>query len=258
MIKSFKDVLACFIVMLMISIEIVMSYTFILELFATVNENIKLDEKSNIQKTNTVNFGAIKYTEIEENINQITNNEDKINVNSENIELNNYEENQVHNQKNEINLNEEQEIYQEIEEDIEPEIIKTASGEEYSILGTLKIDEIKLNLPILSKTTQELMRISGCRLWGPNPNEVGNLCIIGHNWRNTKLFSKVPNLDIGSVIEIIDLNEKVVQYRICEKYLVYPDNVECLNQETNGKRIVTLITCNNDSSQRYVFHAEEL
>lgn len=139
-----------------------------------------------------------------------------------------------------------------------PEILKSASGDDYAVIGNLIIEKINLNMEITSKTTQELMRTSACRLWGPNPNEVGNLCIVGHNWRNTKLFSKVPTLEIGDTIKIKDLYENIIEYKIYDKYLVFPDDVECLNQETNGKKIVTLITCNNDSSQRYIFHAEEL
>ena len=140
----------------------------------------------------------------------------------------------------------------------EPEILYSASGDSYSNIGTITIDKINLNMDIISKTTEELMTKSACKLWGPDPNRVGNLCIIGHNWRNTKLFSKVPNLDIGDTFKITDLSGRTLNYEIYDKYTVYPEDTECLNQETEGRREVTLITCTNDSSQRYVFHAVEI
>lgn len=140
----------------------------------------------------------------------------------------------------------------------EPEILYSASGDTYSNIGTITIDKINLNMDIISKTTEELMTKSACKLWGPEPNRVGNLCIIGHNWRNTKLFSKVPNLDIGDTFKITDLSGRTLTYEIYDKYTVYPEDTECLDQETEGRREVTLITCTNDSSQRYVFHAKEI
>jgi len=140
----------------------------------------------------------------------------------------------------------------------EPEVLYSASGDTYSNIGTLTIDKINLNMNIISKTTEELMTKSACKLWGPDPNRVGNLCIIGHNWLNTKLFSKVPYLEIGDTFKITDLSGRTLIYEIYDKYTVYPEDTECLEQETEGKREVTLITCTNDSSQRYVFHAIEI
>ncbi|MBR6504487.1 MAG: sortase [Clostridia bacterium] len=140
----------------------------------------------------------------------------------------------------------------------EPEVLYSASGDSYSNIGTITIEKINLNMNIISKTTEELMRKSACKLWGADPNRVGNLCIIGHNWRNTKLFSKVPTLEIGDTFDITDLSGRTLTYEIYEKYTVYPEDTECLDQETEGKREVTLITCTNDSSQRYVFHAAEI
>lgn len=145
------------------------------------------------------------------------------------------------------------------EPEIEPtEILYSASGDVYSYIGTITIEKINLNMDIISKTTEELMTKSACKLWGPSPNRVGNLCIIGHNWRNTKLFSKVPNLEVGDTFQITDLSGKTLEYQIYEKYTVYPEDTECLDQETEGRREVTLITCTNDSTQRYVFHATEI
>lgn len=140
----------------------------------------------------------------------------------------------------------------------EPEILYSASGDTYSNIGTIKIEKINLNMQIISKTTEELMNKSACKLWGADPNRVGNLCIIGHNWRNTKLFSKVPLLEIGDTFEITDLSGRTIKYEIYEKFTVYPENTECLGQETEGRREVTLITCTNDSTQRYVLHATEV
>lgn len=142
---------------------------------------------------------------------------------------------------------------------VEPEQKTVASdGTEYYTMGTINIPEIKVNYPILSTTTVELLKISPCKFWGSNPNQVGNLCIVGHNYRNSKFFSKVPNLNIGSIIEITDLTGTTLQYEVYDKYIVEPDDVKCTSQCTEGRKEITLITCTNDNKQRHVIKAREV
>ena len=133
---------------------------------------------------------------------------------------------------------------------------KAANGKTYNTVGSIKIPSININYPILSETTDKLLKVSVCKFWGANPNEVGNLCIAGHNYRNKKFFSKVPNLKVGDIIEITDLSGTKLKYKIYDKYTVKPDDVSCTSQLTNGKKIVTLITCTNDSKKRVVVKAE--
>ena len=81
----------------------------------------------------------------------------------------------------------------------------TESGQEYYTMAIVKIPSIDVEYPVLNTTTDELLKISPTKFWGPEPNEVGNFCIVGHNYRNTKFFSKVPNLGIGEIVEVTDL-----------------------------------------------------
>lgn len=88
-----------------------------------------------------------------------------------------------------------------------------------------------------------MLKIAPCRFHGPNPNEVGNLCIAGHNYKNSKFFSKVPNLQLGDKIEITDLSGRMLTYTVYDKFIVNPDELECTSQLTNGNKEITLITC---------------
>lgn len=136
--------------------------------------------------------------------------------------------------------------------------ISTASdGTEYYTIGIVNIPKINVNYPILSETTEELLKISPCKFWGPAPNEVGNLCIVGHNYRNSKFFSKVPNLEIGDIIEITDLAGTTIIYEIYDKYIVEPEDVSCTSQLVGNEKHVTLITCTNDNKQRWIIKAKE-
>ena len=76
------------------------------------------------------------------------------------------------------------------------------------VIGVIKIDKIKIDYPILSSTSDELLTVAPCRFAGPMPNEVGNLCIAGHNYIDNTFFAKITNLDKDDEISIFDLNEE--------------------------------------------------
>lgn len=133
-----------------------------------------------------------------------------------------------------------------------------SKGNIYSIVGMINIPKINVNYPILSETSEALLKVAPCKFWGPNPNEVGNFCIVGHNYRNKKFFSKVINLVVGDRIELTDLSGRVITYQVYDKYTVDPEDVKCTSQLTNGRKEVTLITCTNDSKQRVVVKTREI
>ena len=84
------------------------------------------------------------------------------------------------------------------------------------------------------------------------------MCIVGHNYRNTKFFSKVPNLVSGDIIEITDSDGKILKYSVYDKYEVVPEDLSCTSQLTNGKKEITLITCTNDSKKRVIVKANAI
>ena len=126
------------------------------------------------------------------------------------------------------------------------------------VIGIIKIDKIKLNYSILSVSNDELLDISVCRFAGPMPNEVGNLCIAGHNYVDYKYFSRLNELEINDIITIYDLNGNFVDYSIYEIYETSADDTSCTFQDTNNTKIVTLVTCNNVNGKRLVVHARAI
>ena len=152
-------------------------------------------------------------------------------------------------------------IQQVVEQDVPvPEVQKNVAsdGTEYYTIGQISIPSINVNYPILSTWSIDLLKISACKFWGPNPNEVGNLCIIGHNYRNSKFFSKVPTLENGAQIQITDLTGRTITYEVYDKYTIDPTDVGCTSQKTDGQKEITLITCTNDSKQRVVVKARAI
>lgn len=155
---------------------------------------------------------------------------------------------------------------------VQPEPVKnsnkvvktTQNGFKYTSIATVKIPKINVEYPILDgetdsvEETEALLKIAPTKFWGPEPNEVGNFCVVGHNYRNSKFFSKVPTLVNGDMIEITDLTGKTVNYRVYNKYEVEPSDVSCTSQLTNGNKEITLITCTNDSKLRVIVKAREV
>ena len=140
----------------------------------------------------------------------------------------------------------------------------TSGGFRYTTIATVSIPKLNLQYPVLdgetdsAEETVALLKISPTKFWGPEPNEVGNFCIVGHNYRNTKFFSKVPTLVSGDIITLTDLSGRTIQYKVYNKYEVAPTDVSCTTQLTNGKKEVTLITCTDDSKHRVVVKARQV
>ena len=140
----------------------------------------------------------------------------------------------------------------------------TSGGFRYTTIATVSIPKLNLQYPVLdgetdsAEETEAFLKISPTKFWGPEPTEVGNFCIVGHNYRNTKFFSKVPTLVSGDIITLTDLSGRTIQYKVYNKYEVAPTDVSCTTQLTNGKKEVTLITCTDDSKHRVVVKARQV
>ena len=132
------------------------------------------------------------------------------------------------------------------------------NGKKYETIGVVKIPKLNITYPILSKTTDALMKVAPCKFHGASPNEVGNLCIIAHNYRRKGVFfSDVPDLENGDIVEIQDLSQRTIQYEVYDVHTVMPDNVSDTSQKTNGRKEVTLITCTDNSEQRVIVRCKE-
>lgn len=124
-----------------------------------------------------------------------------------------------------------------------------------SIIGLIEIPKISISYPIIKDSNAELLKISVCRFAGPMPNKVGNLCIAGHNYKNSSMFSKLHKLNIGDSIFITDLNNVKIEYIVYDKFKVKQNNLNCTNSSNNVE--VTLITCNdNNNKERVVVKAK--
>ena len=140
--------------------------------------------------------------------------------------------------------------------------ITASNGKRYPSVGKIEIPSIGVSYAILAQASGDKLvdwlKISPVMFWGVYPNQIGNCSIAGHNYRNNRFFSKVPKLEIGDRIRITDASGKKINYTVFDKYEVKPTNTECINDVPGkeNKRVVTLITCTNDSKKRVIVQAE--
>ena len=158
----------------------------------------------------------------------------------------------------EENVSQNENLHEEDRNTITTGKVNDSNGNEYSVVGVINIPKINVKYPIIAETTDKLLKVSVCKFWGGNPNEVGNLCIIGHNYKNSKFFSKVPSMVVGDIVEITDLSGKTLQYKAYDIYTVNPSDTKCTSQLTQGKKEITLITCTNDTKQRVIVKCTEV
>ena len=139
----------------------------------------------------------------------------------------------------------------------QPKYYTAKDGKKYNYIGKIVIPKINVDYAILDHWSDELLKVSICKFHGADPNQVGNLCLVGHNWRNKRFFSKVPTLEIGDIVQITDLSNKTIDYEIYDIHTVDPNNTDDTTQKTNGRKEVTLITCTDDSQQRVIVKCKE-
>lgn len=157
-----------------------------------------------------------------------------------------------------ITLSEENESEEPVQEN-KTNSYTTSNGASYKTEAVLNIPSLGINYPVLSETSEELLKISLNKFWGPNPNEVGNYCIVGHNYANKKMFGKLSSIKNGDKVELTNSSTgKTETYVVYNKYVVEPSDTRCTSQRTNGNTEVTLITCTNHGKQRLVVKARKV
>lgn len=144
---------------------------------------------------------------------------------------------------------------------LDTKVHKTKKGAEYTTVAVIEIPKIDIIYPVIysedtsDKTTEDLLKISVVKYWGPNANEQGNFCIVGHNYHNKRFFSRTSTLKKGDSIYLTDINNRTLEYKVYKKYVVDPDDLKCTSQLTNGETELTLITCTMTGKQRTIIKA---
>jgi sortase A len=119
---------------------------------------------------------------------------------------------------------------------------------EENMEGMLKIDRIRLKIPILKGATGKNLLISVSSLTGTaGPGETGNYCIAGHRCRTYgRHFNRLDEIEDGDSIEVIT-GEAHYVYEVFEKIIIKPEETWVMAPRSED-RLITLITCDYSSN----------
>lgn len=127
----------------------------------------------------------------------------------------------------------------------------------YEISAKLKIEKLDIDTYVLANYSKQAMEVCVAKYYGPEPNEVGNYCIAGHNYITKNMFSKLGTLEIGDEMILTDNYYGKITYEVYDKYKAKPEDISPLSQNTNGRKEITLITCSDYSTKRIIVKAKE-
>ena len=132
---------------------------------------------------------------------------------------------------------------------------KTRTYKGFNAIGTIEIPKTNVNYPILDDppTVKKLeVAVSAVYPRYAELNKVGNVVIVGHNYRNGTFFSNNKKLSNGDKIYITDLDGKKVAYTIYNIFQTTVDDTDFYNRDTDGKMEITLSSCTDASNDQRI------
>ncbi|WP_246096596.1 class D sortase [Paenibacillus sinopodophylli] len=134
----------------------------------------------------------------------------------------------------------------------------TPAAQKIVPIATIKIDKIKLKLPVVEGATQKNMKAATAHLKETTAiGEVGNAAIAGHRMRSKgRLFNRLGEVEVGDKI-VVDTKDKSYTYTVYKVSIVKPTDVSVLNYN-NKDKLLTLITCDPivNPTHRLIIHAK--
>jgi len=135
---------------------------------------------------------------------------------------------------------------------VSPEIQEPPSAAEmaekdylgYSMIGTLRIPALQMELPVLSSWSYELLEIAPCRYSGSIPEE--NMILMGHNYKSH--FTPLHHISVGTAVEFEDVNGIITAYTVAQTDILHKTHTDRLSSDYP----LTLFTCTAGGQNRLV------
>lgn len=150
-------------------------------------------------------------------------------------------------QRREKALAEEDDVYNSpvftSEEDLNDYKMEAVFIDGYAYIGYLTVPSVELELPIMDRWTEELIKLAPCRYYGSL--ETHDLVIAGHNYK--KGFRKLHSISKGDAVYFMDMNGIVHTYVVEEIEVLNADDVQPM---VSSGWDLSLYTCTYNGKQR--------
>lgn len=121
----------------------------------------------------------------------------------------------------------------------------------YAYIGYLTIDELGLELPVMSGWSSDQLQISPCRFSGTLRGE--DLVIMAHNYKSH--FGSLAQLQQGAEVRFADMDGNEWNYRVVATDILGAEEVEAM---TAGDYDLTLFTCATNRTQRVTVRCDKI
>ena len=130
----------------------------------------------------------------------------------------------------------------------------------YRVEGKIELPTVNFRYPVLEYITDaNELEVSIGIQYGVGLNKVGNTVLAGHNYRSGLFFGSNKLLNIGDPVYITDTaTGQRVEYKIYQKYTTEEDDTSYFGRDTQGKREISLVTCQSNNKSRLVIWAREV
>ena len=129
----------------------------------------------------------------------------------------------------------------------------------YKVIGIISIPKLKIQYPIFNVDNTATLRIGTAAIYPSNVEETlnisGNAVIAGHNYRNSRMFSKLHTLQNGDSIFITNNNGVKLEYKVYNNYTAGANDFDYATRDTRGYIEISLSTCTTDASTRTIVWA---
>lgn len=138
--------------------------------------------------------------------------------------------------------------------------IGTYYKDKYKIIGIISIPTLKIQYPIFNVDNTTTLRVGTAAIYPANVEEAlnkpGNVVIAGHNYRNSRMFSKLHTLKNGDSIYITNISGQKLEYKVYNNYTADENDFTYATRDTSNSTEISLSTCTNNSSTRTVVWAK--
>lgn len=114
----------------------------------------------------------------------------------------------------------------------------------YSMIGTIRVADLGIELPVLRDWSYELLEVAPCRYSGSMPAE--NLIILGHNYKSH--FTPLHRISEGTAVEFEDVNGVIHNFTVDQTEILYKRHLDRLESE----HPLILVTCTSGGQNRLV------
>ena len=136
---------------------------------------------------------------------------------------------------------------------------KTTKINGHDILGTITIDKLDLEYPIIKYVDETSLNIAICAFAGPGLNQSGNTLLWGKRTKNGLFFANLGKLKANDTVQITGKDGVTLTYRLIDSYTTSITNKGIFEASFAGEICeLTLTSVSRNGAKRYVFKFIEM